>query len=68
MSFLTNYAWSKAIENPGSNYGNTGHQNARNLDADRGLAGVDVRHRWVASILYELPFGRGKYLLQMPMA
>ena len=62
LSFLTNYAWSKAIENPGSNYGNTGHQNARNLDADRGLAGVDVRHRWVASILYELPFGHGKYL------
>jgi hypothetical protein len=60
LSFLTNYTWSKAIENPGSNYGNTGHQNARNLDADRALAGVDVRHRWVASVLYELPFGRGK--------
>lgn len=61
LSFLTNYTWSKAIENPGSNYGNTGHQNARDLDADRGLAGVDVRHRWVASVLYELPFGRGKH-------
>jgi hypothetical protein len=60
LSFLTNYTWSKAIENPGSNYGNTGHQNARDLDADRALAGVDVRHRWVASVLYELPFGRGK--------
>jgi hypothetical protein len=62
LSFLTDYTWSKAIENPGSNYGNTGHQNARNLDADRGLAGVDLRHRWVGSVLYELPFGRGKSL------
>lgn len=57
LSFLTDYTWAKAIENPGSNYGNTGHQNSRNLDADRGLAGVDIRHRWVGSVLYELPFG-----------
>jgi hypothetical protein len=60
LSFLTNYTWSKAIENPGSNYGNTGHQNARDLDADRALAGVNVEHRWVGSALYELPFGQGK--------
>jgi hypothetical protein len=60
FTFLTDYTFSKAIENPGSNYGNTGHQNARDLDADRGLAGVDVRNRWVSSLLYELPFGHGK--------
>ena len=60
LSFLTNYTWGKAIENPGSNYGNAGHQNARNLDADRGLAGGDVRHRWTSSVLYDLPFGKGK--------
>ncbi len=60
LSFLTNYAWPKAIENPGSNYGNTGHQDVRNLDADRALAGVDLRHRWVGRYLYELPFGKGR--------
>jgi hypothetical protein len=63
VSFLTNYTWSKAIENPASNYGNTGHQNVRNLDADPALAGVDLRHRWIASWLYELPFGRGRRYL-----
>ncbi len=68
LSFLTNYTWSKAIENPASNYGNTGHQNVRNLDADRALAGVDIRHRWVASWLYELPFGRGKRYLSASSA
>ncbi len=60
FTFLTDYTYSKAIENPGSNYGDTGHQDARDLDADRSLAGVDVRNRWVSSLLYELPFGRGK--------
>ena len=60
LSFLSNYTWSKAIENPGSNYGNSGHQNVRNLDGDRGIAGVNLPHRWVGSFLYELPFGRGK--------
>jgi hypothetical protein len=60
LSFLTNYTWARAIENPGSNYGNSGHQDARFLDKDRGLAGGDVRHRWIGSVLYELPFGRGK--------
>ena len=62
FTFLTDYTFAKAIENPGSNYGNTGHQNSRDLDADRGLAGVDIRHRWVSSLLYELPFGHGKAL------
>src|SRR5262249_25614648 len=61
-TLLTDYTFSKAIENPGSNYGDTGHQNARDLDADRSLAGVDVRNRWVSSLLYELPFGHGKPL------
>jgi Carboxypeptidase regulatory-like domain/TonB dependent receptor len=60
FTFLSDYTYSKAIENPGSNYGDTGHQNARDLDADRSLAGVDLRNRWVSSLLYELPFGRGK--------
>ena len=51
----------RPFEDPGaSNSGITVHQDARDLDADRGLAGVDIQHRWVASVLYELPFGRGK--------
>jgi hypothetical protein len=60
LSFLTNYTWAKALENPGSNYSNSSHQNARNLDADFGPGGGDVHHRWVGSLLYELPFGKGK--------
>jgi Carboxypeptidase regulatory-like domain/TonB dependent receptor len=58
LSFLTNYTWSHAIEIPGFQGG--GHQNARNLDADRSNSGNDLRHRFVLNWLYELPFGPGK--------
>ena len=34
------------------------------LDCEWGLSVFDVRHRFVASILYELPFGRGKPFLE----
>src|SRR5262249_29138468 len=39
---------------------NTSHQDARNLEADRGNSGNDVRHRFTFGGLYELPFGAGK--------
>jgi hypothetical protein len=35
-------------------------QNPNNLKAERGLAEFDVKHRFVASYIYELPWGRGK--------
>lgn len=60
LSFLTNYTWSHGIENTSHWFGGTFHQDERNLNADRANSGNDVRHRWVASWLYELPFGRGK--------
>jgi hypothetical protein len=63
LSFLASYTWGKVIENASSNYGGPGHQDARNLNADRGPAGIDLRQRFVTSWLYELPFGRGKQFL-----
>ena len=35
-------------------------QDGNNLRAERGPAEFDVRHRFVASYIYELPFGRGR--------
>ena len=35
-------------------------QDGTNLRAERGPAEFDVRHRFVASYIYELPFGRGR--------
>jgi hypothetical protein len=42
-------------------------QNSFCLDCEWGLSVFDVRHRFVASILYELPFGAGKPYAQTGM-
>lgn len=39
-------------------------QNSNCFECELGLSIFDVRHRFVSSILYELPFGDGKPLLQ----
>jgi hypothetical protein len=35
-------------------------QDAYNLDAERGPSEFDIRHRFVASYIWELPFGNGR--------
>jgi len=64
FSFLANYTWSKAITN-GMQSGSAGTINQRATDrrADRGPAFYDIPHRFVASALWELPFGTGKRYL-----
>jgi len=64
ISFMTNYTWSHGIGFISGPFGSGGgHQNVRNLDADRGNSLTDVRHRYVANWLYEMPFGKGKRFL-----
>jgi hypothetical protein len=48
------YTWGKAMEDGQS------HQNSYDLRASRALATYHVPHRFVASYLWELPFGRGR--------
>jgi hypothetical protein len=50
----SNYTWAKNIEE-----GLT-HQDSYNIRGDRGLATIDIAHRFVISYLYELPFGKGR--------
>lgn len=59
LSFLSAYTYSHAIDNASQDTGG-GPQNARCLRCDRGNADFDVRHRYVLSWSYELPFGRGR--------
>jgi hypothetical protein len=69
LSFLLSYSYSKAIEDSGSPAldstpaGSDQPQDPRNLRLDRGLSPHDVRHRFVYSYVYELPFGKGKKML-----
>lgn len=66
LSFLASYTFSKAIDNgsyynisQGTNAGNSNNpMNPFDLRAEKGLSLYDVRHRFVISGVYLLPFGR----------
>ena len=64
LNFLANYTFSKFIDDVPAAQENGaltgGPQNIYNLRAERSLAGNDVRHRFVWSSVYELPFGKGR--------
>lgn len=57
LSFLTSYTWGHAIDDAGLFGGD--HQDMLNLRLDRGSSPYDVRHTFMFSYNYELPFGRG---------
>jgi len=61
----SNYTWAKGIDDAesraelGGGAGNA-YSNVYNRRADRGLSGNSVSHRWIGSVLYELPVGKGR--------
>ena len=69
LSVLASYTWAKGIdtnegdEGFGGGLGNTAPQDDNNLRGDRGRSYTDTRNHVVFSYIYELPFGRGKALL-----
>jgi Carboxypeptidase regulatory-like domain/TonB-dependent Receptor Plug Domain len=67
IQFLSSYTWAKSLDYGGSaasGGGQTGGpQTVTNLNAGKGPSGFDVRHRFVFSGVYELPFGPGKPML-----
>lgn len=66
LSLLTNYTWSKSIDNASGlrtqGYDTLFPQDSTCLPCERGLSSFDVRHRWVLGGVYDLPVGRGKAL------
>lgn len=56
-TFLVNYTYSHAINDYSGAV-----QNAYDLAANRGSSSTDMRQRFVASYVYQLPFGRGRPL------
>ena len=64
LSFRGAYTFSKSIDESQEHLasGGTGSftQNARNRGERRGPSDFDVRHRFVGSYIYELPFGPGR--------
>ncbi len=65
LSFLTTYIWSKTISDArgGADAGSTspaGVQDRKNLQAEKSLADEHTPHRFVTSVNYDLPIGRGR--------
>lgn len=63
LSFLVSYTFSKSIDTASGGFFTTSHQDRNNLDGERGRSNFDVRHMFILSHTYDLPFGRGKALL-----
>ncbi|MBL8219004.1 MAG: TonB-dependent receptor [Bryobacterales bacterium] len=66
LTAMFSYTWSKALDENSAIRG-TGSDftlmNQRCRSCDYGYAGFDVPHRFVTSILYNLPFGKGQPFL-----
>lgn len=62
FSVLTSYTYGHSIDDGPANSetSDPAPQDSRNLRANRGNSSFDIRHRFVTSYLWELPFGRGK--------
>jgi hypothetical protein len=61
LSLLLSYTYSKSIDDGGEQLiGDLQLRSAENVRLERALATNDMRHYFVGSYLYDLPFGRGQ--------
>ena len=66
MSIISSYTWSKSIDDSSGirvqGYDSLFPQDSYCIQCERGLSAFNVPQRLVASVLYELPVGKGKAL------
>jgi hypothetical protein len=66
MSVISNYTWSKSLDDSSGirvqGYDTLFPQNSYCIKCERALSSFNVPHRWVTSVLYDLPVGKGKML------
>jgi hypothetical protein len=72
LSMLTSYTWGKALTNSVDHLSTSGQgngvdvgvfrepQNGLDRKSEYGLAEFDVKHRWVTSAVWQIPYGRGQ--------
>lgn len=66
LNFMMNYTWSKFIDDiaaddeVGGRAGRGSYTHVELRRPDKSNSGNDIRHRYIASGVYELPFGSGK--------
>jgi hypothetical protein len=66
LTFLSSFTWSKNINfsNENLEQGGSGTAFVHNFSLERGRANLDRRLAYVASVVWELPFGKSKPFLQ----
>ena len=64
FTFITSYTWSHNIDDAAGtlNDGTDGLRNINQINWDRGNSAYDIRHNFVSSFVWDLPFGRGRAL------
>jgi hypothetical protein len=62
FSFTTSYNWSHSLDNASEQFGSGGGglQSFKDFHSARGNSNFDIRHRFVAGAMWEMPFGRGR--------
>lgn len=68
LNLQASYTWGKTFTDadsalPNTNPGIAQDMNVDNLHAEKAISAMDIRHTFVVSALYELPFGKGKPFL-----
>ncbi|MCI0663290.1 MAG: TonB-dependent receptor [Acidobacteria bacterium] len=62
LQFIASYTWSKSIDYNSFSSQGVVVQNSNNLRGDRGLSDFDARHRFVVSVIYQLPFRGNRFV------
>lgn len=68
FQFNASYTWSKSLDYNSFSSGGIVGQNSYNLRGDRGLSDFDVRHRFVISAIYDLPFSGSQWVTGWQLA
>jgi hypothetical protein len=63
FSLLMAETWAKSLDDDSAGSYGSPNLNPANFQLDKGPSDFDIRHRFVTSAVYELPFGRGKKYL-----
>ncbi len=60
LSFLSSYAFAKSIDNLSSDVQGFSSQDPNNNNGEKGVSDYDVKHRWVTSFNYQVPFAQAQ--------
>jgi len=63
LAFSTFYTWAKAIDSQDTDGSGSGVAPLQNRGLEKARAGYDRKHRYVGTVIYELPVGKGKRFL-----